>query len=187
MNSRIYRRHTRVSFRDVPAHERFWRNVDTTGGPSSCWLWTGTLTREGYARFRGPGKRQWLVHRYSFFIHRGISLPPSIPLDHICHNADKSCNLGNKCRHRSCVNPAHLEPTTTRQNFLNGRCPAKKERCIRGHPFSGFNLINRPNGRACRACRTLRSRAYRRRCYDQRKNTINSMRRAKYALQKAQG
>src|SRR3990167_1207645 len=109
MNSRIYRRHTRVSFRDVPAHERFWRNVDTTGGPSSCWLWTGTLTREGYARFRGPGKRQWLVHRYSFFIHRGISLPPSIPLDHICHNADKSCNLGNKCRHRSCVNPAHLE------------------------------------------------------------------------------
>ncbi len=58
-------------------------------------------------------------------------IPSGLTLDHLC-------------RVRNCVNPAHLEPVTHRENTLRGdgvtAINARKTSCHRGHPFAGENL-----------------------------------------------
>ncbi len=90
---------------------RFWSKIDKSGplpawapflGP--CWLWTGPLTKTGYAHF-GVGGRTLAAHRYAY----GLSaIPAGLTLDHLC-------------RVRHCVNPAHLEPVTQGENSRRAR------------------------------------------------------------------
>lgn len=49
----------------------------------------------------------WLVNGF---------LTPGLQVDHTCHEADASCPGGVGCLHRLCVNPAHLEEVTNREN-----------------------------------------------------------------------
>jgi hypothetical protein len=90
------------------------------------------------------------------YVHRVVyealvkPIPVGLVLDHLC-------------RVRHCVNPAHLEPVTQRENVLRGEtAPAAnkaKTHCVRGHPFSGQNLILRKSGvRECRTCANARRR-----------------------------
>jgi hypothetical protein len=71
------------------------------------------------------------------------------------------------CRNRRCVNPAHLEPVTTRQNLLRGEtfqaANAAKTECPQGHPYDDDNTYPIPNGggRGCRKCRREADRRYR--------------------------
>jgi hypothetical protein len=113
-----------------------------------CWLWTGPLV-DGYgqAQFEGRGQRIMRV------IYRQLvgPIPEGLVLDHLC-------------RVRRCVNPAHLEPVTNRENGLRGETIQARffarTHCDNGHPFSGENLIIRPeNGsRRCRKCCNERHR-----------------------------
>lgn len=71
------------------------------------------------------------------------------------------------CVSTLCVNPAHLEAVTMRENNLRGRTNAcavnaRKTLCKRGHPLSGDNLYLIPSGagRACRECRHMEDVAY---------------------------
>lgn len=69
-----------------------------------CWVWQGTL-RGGYGRFRA-GRKTFSAHRVSYEHHVG-AIPDGLVLDHLCRN-------------RACINPAHLEPVTIRENIRRG-------------------------------------------------------------------
>jgi hypothetical protein len=133
--------------------ERFWAKVEKTGG---CWWWRGALFPNGYGSFKEfprPGICH-LPHRFAYERLVG-PIPEGLDLDHLCRN-------------RTCVNPAHLEPVTRRENLLRGdTIPARKNaqtHCIHGHPFDKANTYIAPNGtRHCRTCshdRQVQSRGY---------------------------
>lgn len=125
--------------------ERFWSKVDK----NDCWYWTAARGRDGYGRFYlGGHTRQ--AHRVAYELEVG-PIPDGLQLDHLC-------------RVRHCVNPAHLEPVTSRENTLRGTAPniraAQINLCARGHDFTPDNTYVRPDGtgRQCRACCRLRDR-----------------------------
>ncbi|MFI0233133.1 HNH endonuclease signature motif containing protein [Streptomyces sp. NPDC017086] len=127
--------------------QRFWPKVDKT---DTCWLWTAHKGGGGYGRFKVEG-RMVPAHRVAYELASGV-IPDGFELDHLC-------------RVRHCVNPAHLEPVTGRENTLRGQSPsaqhAIKTHCANGHPFNSSNTYLRPTGgRACRACRRAAVYAY---------------------------
>lgn len=113
--------------------ERFWPKVNKDGqlpehrpelGP--CWVWTGSLDKDGYGRLRGVGGRSSLVissHRLSWERVNG-PLPDNLEFDHLCRN-------------RRCCNPTHLEAVTHAVNVKRGNCPStvlhRAGLCKRGH------------------------------------------------------
>ncbi|NEE06902.1 HNH endonuclease [Streptomyces sp. SID7499] len=136
--------------------DRFWCKVQRN--PDGCWLWTAaTFKATGYGQFRegGRGSRVRTAHRVAYELLVG-SVPAGLQLDHLCRN-------------RRCVNPAHLEPVTNRENGLRGTSfaavNAAKTHCVRGHAFDTDNTLTSPatGHRRCRACArerqlTLRTR-----------------------------
>lgn len=111
-----------------------------------CWKWVGTLKRSPFGSYgaftlRGEGMG---AHRASWMLFRG-PIPDGLTIDHLCENT-------------RCVNPAHLEPVTLRENILRASrgtaaINAHKTECIRGHAFDEANTIIHCGGkRACRTC-----------------------------------
>lgn len=121
--------------------QRFWDKVRFT---DSCWLWTAYIGATGYGKFR-MGRTQ-LAHRVAYAALIG-PIPAGLTLDHLC-------------RVKSCVNPAHLEPTTIRENNLRSprsliSVAVAQTACINGHEFTEENTrTRRVNGRDQRECRT---------------------------------
>jgi len=58
---------------------------------------------------------------------------------------------------RRCCNPEHVEPSTDRKNVLRGKGPtainAAKDRCPKGHPYSGRKWQQGGWVRICKTCR----------------------------------
>lgn len=127
---------------------------------TGCWIWMAGQNGAGYGEFWVDGRNQ-LAHRVAYEIFVG-PIPVGLQVDHV---RARGCSL------RCCVNPAHLEPVTPRENTLRGDSPlaahARKTCCSRcGSPLSGDNLISydlRRGMRSCRACKNARRRepAYR--------------------------
>lgn len=137
---------------DIPAPDRFWPLVDFLSSGNSCWLWLGYTSDQGYGMFRDDQRKHWYAHRWAYVATSG-EIPDGLQLDHLC-------------RVRACVNPAHLEAVTLRENQLRGMSlpgqNARKRYCIRGHDLENpANLIyvtTRPTERVCRECRQIRRR-----------------------------
>jgi len=130
--------------RILPPHLRVLRRVRHDG---DCWLFTGALSGNGYGYVSVGHTRLVRAHRAVYEALVG-SIPDGTELDHLC-------------RRPACVNPAHLEPVTHRENMARGS-QAHKTHCKHGHEFTPENTYIRPNGtRKCRACNreTLRRRA----------------------------
>src|SRR6188474_2118304 len=78
----------------VPLKQRF--AVQFRINENGCWEWIGSITKCGY----GVIWNQKLIyaHRLSYEFFKG-PIPNGKQMDHLC-------------RHRHCVNPAHLEAVT---------------------------------------------------------------------------
>jgi hypothetical protein len=118
-----------------------WWSMEMNG----CWTWSRSCNPEGYGLHYEPGsKRATYAHR---LVYEGCigPIPAGYSLDHLCRN-------------HSCVNPAHLEPVTHRENVLRGESPAArhatKTHCQHGHEFTPRNTRIRvgTRTRVCRHC-----------------------------------
>ena len=128
-----------------PVWQRFWEKVSF----GDCWEWQASLSDQGYGYFNAGNKKTVLAHRwaYAYFYDS-----PALGLDHLC-------------RVRHCVNPAHLEPVTIRENVLRGENNAaqnaRKTHCPLGHEYNEVNTRRIGNRRWCRACAVVRRRTAR--------------------------
>lgn len=119
------------------------------------WMWTGTIHMNGYPRCTAGQHASGWAHRMSHETFTG-PIPPGHTIDHLC-------------RVRACVNPAHLEAVTQRENNL--RAPTQltpvnlaKTRCPQGHPYDVANTyVHKTGKRDCRTCRAAACARYRRR------------------------
>ncbi len=129
---------------------RFWKRVQKQD--NGCWLWTGAAGRYGYIGFNG---KTMAAHR---FVYRAWPTTDPIP--------DDTPQLDHRCRNGLCVNPAHLDPVTNRENSLRGvgfsAVNARKTHCPRGHRYTPENTMIQVRrtaiARHCRACRAEKRR-----------------------------
>ena len=106
----------------------------------SCWLWTASLSKKGYARFN-LGGIIYHAHRltYQYFIG---PIPVGVVPDHRCNTP-------------RCVNPYHLELVTNGENIRRGYVlrRARTTHCRHGHPYILENIIYDKKGlRRCKTC-----------------------------------
>lgn len=125
---------------------------------SGCWEWTAFLSDGGYGKIFVNKKGPRPAHRVLYEIVNG-PVATGLDLDHLCRN-------------RRCVNPAHLEPVTRKENLLRsplgigkigGAVTAAKIRarthCPSGHEYSETNTEARyGKWRRCRECHRQRER-----------------------------
>ncbi|MEU3990139.1 HNH endonuclease signature motif containing protein [Streptomyces platensis] len=131
--------------------------------PDGCIHWTGCTEPYGYGAFSQGGKQR-PAHRVAYEMFVG-PIPDGAHIDHVCHNRDLTCQGGNTCMHRRCVNPEHLEPVTILENLRRsplvpyGAPP--REACPQGHALTEDNTYIHPSDgtRKCRKCIRDRHRA----------------------------
>lgn len=126
---------------------RFWAYIEKDPA-TGCWVWTGTLSADGYGVINVGGKRRYT---HTWYYEEHVSpVPDGLEPDHLCRN-------------RPCANPGHLELVTHRENILRGESPqainARKTHCIRGHEFTPENTYRTPStgGRSCRKCMAIQA------------------------------
>lgn len=129
--------------------QRFVAKVDV----GECWLWTGSLTHDGYGRFHVDG-RTVVAHRWLY--------------QQLVRPLDDAETLDHLCRVRRCCNPDHVEPVDVGTNTLRGyglsAQNARKDTCKRGHLLTPDNLYVYDDGRrSCRECMRMHWREEKRR------------------------
>lgn len=134
---------------------RFWAKVAQTGNVCECWEWTASTDGKGYGKISVGGKLT-PAHRFSYEQVHG-RIEDGKQLDHLCRN-------------RLCVNPAHLEVVTCRENirrgipFANNHAKGwlrNKTHCKNGHRFSSANTYRNGTKRSCRKCHAAYEKARR--------------------------
>lgn len=112
----------------------------TRGAEDECWEWAGHK-HQGYG-FLSHGGRRYRAHRLAYEFAKG-PIPDGLVTDHLCRNP-------------GCVNPAHLEAVTNRENVLRGIGPsaqnARKTHCGRGHYIGEGHYWLLDGKRVCKKC-----------------------------------
>lgn len=123
---------------------RFWCKVEKS---DDCWLWTAKRNQLGYGKFAVTSQREVYAQRFAWEAEHG-PVPAVRERDHLCRN-------------RACVNPAHMEPVTHRENVRRG-AHVNRATCANGHPYTPENVrITASGARRCRACDRERAIALR--------------------------
>lgn len=129
----------RASRPGTPIKERIERLIERR--PDGCWWWIGARAAWGYG-IMSVNRHVLRAHRAVYEAYVG-PIPDGLTLDHLC-------------RTPRCVNPAHLEPVTMRENVLRGAtipaANARRTHCSHGHPYNEQNTRYRGNRRECRVC-----------------------------------
>ena len=124
--------------------QRFMSKVQVQ--ENGCWLWTGNVNPNGYGYFWWNGKKD-AAHRFSYETFKG-SIPRGLEHDHLC-------------RHRNCVNPAHLELVTRSVNTKRGLKGMRWVHCKHGHSLDEKNtIVDKRGRRQCRICSNARSNEF---------------------------
>jgi hypothetical protein len=116
--------------------------------PSGCYTWTKYRNKHGYGAIFYREKK-WLAHRLAYVILTGSNLPEGLVSDHLCRN-------------RACINPAHIDWVTQRENYRRGMVPSaislRTNRCQNGHEFRPeTTFVDKRDGkRECMICRRER-------------------------------
>ena len=126
---------------ETTTDSKFERYVDRRSG---CWIWAGHRYSNGYGAISHE-RKQVLAHRWSYERFVG-PIPAGLVIDHLCRN-------------KSCVNPEHLEPVTSRENSRR----AMRSHCVNGHEFTTDNTWMYRGKRYCRECRRRRVREFQQR------------------------
>jgi hypothetical protein len=104
---------------------------------TGCWEWTASKTGDGYGKLGVNGKTRD-AHAVAYELIEG-PVPDGLELDHTC-------------RVRRCINPAHLEPVTHRENMLRAPYFGSDTHCKAGHEWTEENTYTYRAQRCCRAC-----------------------------------
>lgn len=134
-------------FGDQRLPSKFWAKA-RLNPVTGCWEWTAYLNKKGYGSF-GPFRGVKLAHRVSYEALVG-PIPEPLVIDHLC-------------RVRNCVNPAHMEPVTSRENSRRGDSWARergKTHCPAGHAYDDVNTYKQRGERVCKLCLKARHSAY---------------------------
>lgn len=147
----------------------FWSKVDKRS-PNDCWNWMCSTLPNGYGQAIHAAFATTLAHRIAYELVVG-QIPDGMQLDHLCRN------------HR-CVNPAHLEPVSARENVLRGvgvcSINAKKTHCPKGHEYTPENTkLTHIGGRGCKACAAEKRREKYRSRTQKSRDQMNEARRKK--------
>lgn len=150
-----------ATYKDTRLPPSLWSHVRRS--TNGCWHWTGAIDeRTGYGVTWNPANGSTMPAHRRFYAALVKPLAPRgqpgfLEVDHECHNRSKGCKGGPTCKHRRCVNPAHLTAKTSRENSGASRhTPASinraKTHCDRGHPLSGNNVRCYYGKRSCYEC-----------------------------------
>lgn len=132
----------------VTTYARFWALVDRTGGPESCWPWTGPVTAAGAGVFRLRGRRT-TARRYAYRAEYGDPGPLRVVV---------TCALSR------CVNPRHLTVRTAAEIAVgNGSAAAVNAARSCAHPRTAETMYVHPGDgrRECAVCKAERVRGQR--------------------------
>lgn len=116
---------------------------------NGCMEWLAGKTQDGYGVAHHEG-RSTTAHRIIY----GLVVAP----------VAKGLDLDHGCRNPACVNVAHLEPVSRRENIRRGLHGVLRKGCPRGHDRDRFEYVDSRGSRVCRECARLsmrRSRARR--------------------------
>lgn len=107
--------------------KRFWANSERAADSSGCLLWGGYVSpKTGYGQTNWKGSTK-LVHRVAWALANRRDVPEGHDVDHV---------RARGCRHRHCIEPAHLEAV-----------PMEVNRGRRAHPAVPRELApERPGG-----------------------------------------
>ncbi len=101
---------------------------------SGCWWYPAAPDNKGYAvtKIGWPVAKTRRIHRLSWIYYKG-DIADNMVLDHLCHDLS-SCEGGNTCIHRRCVNPEHLQAVSASENSKKSvRILKYRTHCKRGH------------------------------------------------------
>lgn len=126
----------------LPRHIR--RNI--APGERGCWLWTRSCSPDGYG-WASLNNRTYQAHRLVYTLVKG-DIPEGLMIDHLC-------------RIRACVNPAHMEPVSARENQQRSPItPAGRLACLKcGGPLTWY-MTPSVFQRRCIPCARKRRAAY---------------------------
>lgn len=124
-------------------YERFWAQVDRSGGPTSCWPWTGPRSPKGVPVFE-VRRRRTTARRFAYRMQHGDPGPSAVVVT---------------CQTWDCLNFRHMTIRSRRAIAITNGSAATRNAavtaCPAGHQLAGPNLYRHPGSgrRECALCK----------------------------------